>query len=119
MSEATAARDVPPGTSWAFKENRTMAQVLFSEVGNRRPFPILLGPVGTSKKDRGFLDRSDWDAQCLIYLGRKVPLRITVPVKMSRQDMIKMGYLAATGGSTEDYIAGVVEDRWSSGHRSE
>jgi hypothetical protein len=31
VEKATAARDVPPGTSWAFLEHRTMAQVIADE----------------------------------------------------------------------------------------
>ena len=31
VEKATAARDVPPGTSWAFLEHRTMAQIIADE----------------------------------------------------------------------------------------
>jgi hypothetical protein len=31
VEKATAARDVPPGTSWAFLERRTMAQIIADE----------------------------------------------------------------------------------------
>jgi hypothetical protein len=31
VEKATAARDVPPGESWAFHDHRTMAEVLAAE----------------------------------------------------------------------------------------
>jgi hypothetical protein len=31
VEKATAARDVPPGTSWAFLDHRTMAEVIADE----------------------------------------------------------------------------------------
>jgi len=32
VSKPCAARDVPPGESWAFREHRTMAQVIANEL---------------------------------------------------------------------------------------
>ncbi|HXP98017.1 MAG TPA: hypothetical protein VN809_14980 [Telmatospirillum sp.] len=35
-SRPTASRDVPPGTSWAFRDHRTMAEILAEEAKQKQ-----------------------------------------------------------------------------------